>query len=412
MHLYRKQKVIFMSKKIPIGISVVITLIAVACSSVITIFAYLNKYSELIDDLPQRSALYGHLEDVDELVRSEYFGKVDDDKLEDNLVQGYLSGLGDSYCYYISPDNFEMYDNYMKGRMSGVGVTVYYEPSLTKLIVGSVDDYSPAAEAGIKKDMYIASVDNTDVNETNYSELISKLCDNYEGKVSFSYSQSEDNFSEIELKCGYNKKSCFYKTDSDIGYIRIESYYPTTVNEFSQVIEDLKNEGIKSVILDLRNSSGADLSIAADIIDLVVPVGNEGSGSLYTAVNENGDIVQQASSDSSALNIYFAVLVNDRTECAAELIACDLRDFGKAQLFGEKTAGHGTLQSLFRLDDGGAVYLTVAEIMPYLSDSFNEIGLSPDYEIITSESFKNQISIDNLEADEQYQRALAYLKNK
>ncbi len=401
-----------MSKKIPIGISAIITLIAVAVSSVVTVFVYLNSYSDLIDDLPQRSALYGYLEDVDELVRSEYFGKVDKDRIEDNLVQGYLSGLGDSYCYYISPDNFEVYNNYMQGRMAGIGITAYYEPSLSKLIVSSVDEDSPAAEAGIKTDMYIASVNNMDVNDDNYSKLISDLSDKYDGKISFSYSESVEEFSEIELNCGYNAKSCFYKTDDDIGYIRIASYYTTTANEFSQAVEYLKNEGINSVILDLRNSSGADLDVAADIIDIIVPVGNEGSGSLYTAVNEAGEVVKQANSDSSALNMDFAVLINDRSECAAELIACDLRDFGKALLFGEKTAGHGTLQSLFTLDDGGAVYLTVAEIIPYMSESFNESGVTPDYEILTSDSFKNQISIDNLASDEQYQRALTYLKDK
>lgn len=401
-----------MNKKIPIGISAIITLVAVAVSSLVTVFVYLNKYSDLIDDLPQRSALYGHLEDVDELVRSEYFGKVDKEKVEDNLVQGYLAGLGDSYCYYISPDNFEMYDNFMQGRMPGVGITVYYEPAVSKLIIGSVEEYSPAADAGIKTDMYISSVDDTKVNESNYSELISKLCDSYEGKIRLSFSASDGEPTLIELNCGYTKKSCFYKVDSGIGYVQISSYYPTTANEFSQAIDALRNEDVKAVILDLRNSSGADLNIAADIIDIIVPVGNEGTGALFTAINESGKIVQQANSDSSAINMDIAVLINDRTECAAELIACDLRDFGKAKLFGEKTAGHGTLQSLFTLDDGGAVYLTVAEIFPYLSDSFNDIGIEPDFEILTSESFKNQISIDNLDSDEQYKRAVAYLNDK
>ena len=401
-----------MNKKIPIGISVIITLIAVAVSSVVTIFVYLDRYTALIDDLPERSALYGYLEDVDELVRSEYFGNVDKGRIEDNLVQGYLTGLGDSYCYYISPENFEVFNNYMQGIMAGVGITAYFEPSVSKLIVSTVDDFSPASVAGIKKDMYISAVNGKEVTVDNYNKLISEICDKYDGKVTFSYSDNTENFSEIELSCGYSAKSCFYKTDGDIGYIRIAAYYPTTVNEFSQAVDHMKTEGIKSVVLDLRNSSGADLDIAAAIIDIIVPVGNEGSKALFTAVNTSGDVVKQANSDSSSLNMNFAVLINDRSECASELIACDLRDFGKALLFGEKTAGHGTLQKLFTLEDGGAVYLTVAEIIPYMSDSFNDSGVAPDYEILTSDSFKNQISIENLASDDQYQRALAYLKDK
>jgi len=174
----------------------------------------------------------------------------------------------------------------------------------------------------------------------------------------------------------------------------------------------MQENTVTSVILDLRNSSGVDLDVAAEIIDVIVPVGNEGTGAIFTAQNADGEIVKQVSSDASSLNMSFVVLVNDRTECAAELVACDLRDFGKAVLFGEPTSGHGTLQQIFTLEDGGAVTLTVAEIKPYISESFDEKGVSPDVEILTTEAFKNRIGQMDLEDDEQYQRAYSYLSGK
>ena len=75
------------------------------------------------------------------------------------------------------------------------------------------------------------------------------------------------------------------------------------------------------------------------------------------------------------------VLVNKYSEGGAELLACDLRDYGKAQIVGETTGGKGTLQQVFRLDDGSAVLLTVAEIKPYISESFNGVGVTPDFPV-------------------------------
>lgn len=402
-----------MSKKIPLGIALIITLVSVAISSVVTVFVYLNNYSELISELPERSAMFSHLEDVDELVRSEYFGKLDSDTIDNSLVNGYLSGLGDSYCYYISPEYFDVYDNYMKGIMSGSGIIAYFEPSLSRLVVSSVSEYSPAYDAGIEKGMFIASVNGSSVSASNYKDLISVLNDSFEGKVLLTYSEfsdvAEDQYEEIELTCGYNMKSCSYSINENVGYIRISAFYQGTIDEFSAAVEFMQRNNVRSVILDLRNSSGPDVDIAASITDMIVPVGSEGTGALYSAVNESGDVVKQYNSDSSTLNFNFAVLVNDRTECAAELIACDLRDFGKAVIIGEKTAGHGTLQKLFRLDDGGAVYLTVAEIIPYMSDSFDETGVIPDFEILTTDSFKNNLDSVNLSDDIQYQKAYSYL---
>ena len=152
--------------------------------------------------------------------------------------------------------------------------------------------------------------------------------------------------------------------------------------------------------------------MASKIIDIIVPIGNEGIGSIFQAIDSNGNIIKQFSSDAETLSLSIAVLINDRTECAAELIACDLKDFGKALLFGEKTKGVGTLQQLFTLDDGSALSLSVAEIIPYSGKTYNKVGVNPDYEILTSESFKNSLHLENFSNDEQYLRAHEYLTGK
>ncbi len=405
-----------MSKKIPIGISIAVLLVAVAASCFVSINVVVRHYNELLVDLPQRAEQYSNLADIEELVRREYFGNIDSEAIDESLATGFLNGLEDSFCYYISSEDFEDYSNLIKGRMPGVGINAYYEKTTDNLVVSSVDESSPVYETEIKKDTQIVSVNGKDITEKNYKLLLSELCDAYDGKVKLSYLQVVDDkkteTKEIELSCGYFDISCFSSIESNVGYVRISNFYENTVQEFQNIMNTFSDEGLDSVVIDLRNTSGADLDVAADMIDIIVPVGNEGTGAIFTAKNSSGDIIKQASSDANSMSSNFAVLVNDRTECAAELMACDLRDFGKAVLVGEKTSGHGSLQELFRLEDGAAVTLTVAEIIPYTSESFNGKGLEPDLNVAISESMKNQLINIALSDDPQFQAALEYLKTK
>lgn len=405
-----------MSKKISIGITIAVLLISVAVSCFVSINVVVRHYNELLVDLPQRAEQYSNLADIEELVRREYFGNFDSSVIDESLARGFLNGLEDSFCYYISAEDFEDYSNLIKGKLSGVGINAYYEKTTDNLVVSSIVESSPAEGTEIKKDTQIVSINGKDVSEKNSDLLLSALCDSYDGKVKVSYIQSADDNEaepkEIELQCGYFDVSCFGRIESNVGYVRITNFYESTIQEFQDVINTFTDEGLDSVIIDLRNTSGVDLDVAASMIDIIVPVGNEGTGAIYTAKNSSGEIVKQASSDANTVSLNFAVLINDRTECAAELMACDLRDFGKAVLVGEKTSGHGSLQELFRLEDGAAVTLTVAEIIPYTSDSFNGKGIEPDLEVILSESIKNQLGSISLSEDQQFQTALSYLKSK
>lgn len=103
------------------------------------------------------------------------------------------------------------------------------------------------------------------------------------------------------------------------------------------------------------------------------------------------------------------VLVNSETAGPAELFACDLRDYGKAQLVGEKTAGNGTMQEAFALSDGGAILLTTAVIQPYISDAYNKVGLTPDTEVPLSSEKRVKLPVLPLAEDDQYQKAYSML---
>lgn len=106
-----------------------------------------------------------------------------------------------------------------------------------------------------------------------------------------------------------------------------------------------------------------------------------------------------------------SILVNSNTSGAAELFACDLRDFGIATLVGTKTAGNGTMQKVFELSDGSAVALTVAKVVPYKSESFNGTGIEPDYKVELTAEQNLRLPMLSLANDPQYQKALTLVNN-
>ncbi len=405
----------FMTRKISFGIVIILIVLSVAISSVTTVFIIFNHYNKLIADLPEKAEQYNRLSEIDELLRNEYYGTVNIDSIDAQLAEGYIDGLDDEYSFYIPSAEYDEFNNFINGKINGTGITAYYDNVSSYLKVTYVAPDSPAFSAGIDSTCSIVSVNGNTVNLANSEKLISLISSGYGDKVSLSYVKdgiSDEQAIVIEIALGYEISSCFYIESNDMGYIRISDFTQKTIDTFVQALNYYSVNSVSEIIIDVRNCSSNNYDIAAQIIDMIVPVGNEGSGAIYTAKDINGEVISSYSSDSVSVNSNFAVLVNSNTEAAAELFAVDLSDFGKAVLVGETTAGNGKLQQLFRLSDGGAAYLTVAKVYPYISDSFDGVGITPDIISESTDSFDNSLDFKNFENDHQYQAAFSYLSDK
>lgn len=188
---------------------------------------------------------------------------------------------------------------------------------------------------------------------------------------------------------------------SSAGYIKISDFTDKTAEEFKKAYESLKNNSVESLIIDVRNTDSINIKSAAEIIDMIVPLATEGTQSIATAVDKDNNNVEIFSADSESINLPISVIVNGKTSGAGELLACDIRDFGKGTIVGETTAGNGTYQKVFEMTDGSAVILTVAKLLPYTSSCYDGIGVSPDYECtLTKET-------DVLDEDSQFLQAYA-----
>lgn len=397
-----------MSRKISVGITISLLIIAVTATFAITMSISQRVYNSLITDLPERTQMYSSIADIDELVRSKYFGAIDENTLNANVADGYVNGLGDRYSYYMNADEFAKYQTVISGKSTGTGIKTALDNKSGHMIITEVFADSPAESSGLKKGDEITHINDEAVTAKNYDQMVEKL----EGQTltSIDITYLRNNASKtVNVMMGYSSQSASHKLIGEVGYIRINAFYENTATQVDSALESLIDSGATSLVFDLRNTSEGSIEYAAKVLDLLVPVASEGSGALATAVDKAGKSIKVFSSDSTDVSLRMVVIVNSGTCGGAELFACDLRDFSKAWIVGNTTKGNGTMQEVFRIDDGGAIMLTVAEILPYKSESFDKKGIKPDYEVSLKAGQGNEFELLDESEDTQLQASLSLL---
>lgn len=376
-----------MNKKIPLGLAISCIFIAVALAITITMMVAMGIYNGIIKDVSARSGIHSTISEIDDLVRENYFGEMNENLLKTMISDGYIDGIGDRYSYYMTPDEYVDYQEEEKGNKGGIGVIAVYDSKNNNIYVSEVSEGSPAQLQGIQKGDVITEVDSVKVSPTNYEELLSSLEGEKLTNVQVTYSH-EGQSRTVSIARGYSVQTVYYSINGNVGYIKITAFYSTTAQQLQDAFKYMSKNNITSVIFDVRNNDTGLISDVVKCIDMIVPVATEGTNAIATAVDKDGKIVETFTSDSDSTGFAIVVLVNNNTSGAAELFACDLRDFGVAQLVGDKTAGNGTMQKIFELSDGSAVALTVAKVLPYKSESFNGTGIEPDYVVpLTAEQY-------------------------
>jgi len=302
-----------MHKKISVGLTITISIITLMVTALITTAVTMSIYSTLVADLPEREAMYSSLAEIDSIIRSEYYGILEDETVNDAITDGYLSTLTIGTNYMMTSEEYAEYKANQNGAASSVS----------------------------------------------------------------------------------------FKKHSGVGYIKISDFTTTTPDEFKEAVTSLLNDSVSGLVIDVRNTDSINIKSAAMIIDRIVPLATDGTKSIATAVDRNNTNSVVFAADTESISVPVSVIVNENTSGAGELLACDIRDFGKGTIVGKKTAGNGSYQKVFELSDGSAIVLTVAKLLPYKSDCYDGVGVIPDYEA----TLKQQT--DDLSKDTQFMQAYA-----
>ncbi len=363
-----------MGKKISLGTAVTLILIAVAITFTFTMVLALNNFNEKVSSITERENMYAKFTEIDNYVRYNHNEAIDESVLMDSVAKGYLSGINDPYAKYMNPSEYAAFVEASGKTVSGVGISVSMD-SDGYMLVENVYESSTAASAGIIPGDLIIKVDDINLTSETYSQAEALLTGEAGTKVTLTVRRDSED-TEIEITRRVLVPTTVYSTVFDsYHYIRINDFSEGTPDQFSKTVEKAISSGASALIFDVRSVNSGLISAAAEMIDKFA-----GSGDILYIEYSDGSSEVLYTSNSRDTVIPVVVLVNEITSGASEFFAAGLRDFGIANIVGSQTDGFGSLQEIYRLDDGSAIQLTVGKY--YLANSktvWEGVGVTPDH---------------------------------
>jgi len=318
------------------------------------------------------------LEEVRQLIKESYYRPVEDRVLQQDDVGEIFEALGDPYSGYFSPEEYEKFLHDTTASYGGVGMEVGIKDGY--IVVISPFEGSPAKAAGIMPGDRIIAVDGVSTAGKSL-ELVTGWIKGEPGtKVTLTILREgyPRPFNVTVTREIIRLEVVFYRlVDGDIGYIRLTNFTPSAGELVEEALSELKQQGAKGIILDLRNNPGGYLVSALEVADLFVP---EGKPIMYI---RSRDGTVKLSAQKPAVKMPLVVLIDRGSASASEIVAAAIRDHGLGKLVGTATFGKGMVQSLINLESnpGAAVKITTAEYLSALGNKINGVGVEPDYDV-------------------------------
>ncbi|MEG2938616.1 MAG: PDZ domain-containing protein, partial [Oscillospiraceae bacterium] len=264
-----------MNKKISIGITTSLVLVAVTITFTATMIFAMKMFDSKVSSAQERAQMYDKLSEIDKIVRQNYYGAIDDKRISDSLSQGILMGLDDPDSSYLTSEEIAARASEMQGTAVSTGLSLEKNTN-GYAVVNHVVSESAADKMDIKVGDIITKVDDKDVLAVGYDEAVSMLLNRNEGdKIAVAYNRAgEENTVEI-IPNAVETTSVIHSQIDDIYYIRIDRITKLTQNQFKGAIDAaLGAENVRGIVFDVRDLYGGyDISIIAGMLDRLMPTG-------------------------------------------------------------------------------------------------------------------------------------------
>lgn len=348
------------------------------------------------------------IETINEIIDEKfYFEASDDEEREEYLYKGLMESLDDPYSvYYTAEEYTEMMDT-STGSYQGIGVSVQQNMETMTITVIRVFQGSGAEEAGLLPKDIVIGVDGRELNGEEVSEVVTWIKGEPGTTVDVTVyrpSTDEEITLTIERRTIENSTVSYRMEENNIGYIEVTEFYEKTSEQFELAIEDLQAQGMKALIVDLRNNPGGYVNVVVEMCDLFIE-----DGTIVYTEDKDGNIIDQYNAvDRNSLDIPMVVLVNGDSASASEIFSGCMKDYGKATIVGTTTFGKGIVQQVIPLNDGSAVKLTIAKYFTPNGNDIHEIGIEPDVVVELPEELLYEPVIPR-DQDVQLQKAIELL---
>jgi carboxyl-terminal processing protease len=307
-----------------------------------------------------------------------------EDKKPQDLIYGAMGGLLaslDSYSQFLTPDDYKNLLVETEGKFGGVGIEITIKDGILT-IVSPIED-TPAWKAGLKPGDIILKIDGEITKDITLNDAVKKMRGKPGTELTLTVLRDKDRKIEdikivrdiISIK---DIKRAVILEDK-IGYARISEFRDSTAKDFEKALDNLDKEGLKALILDVRNNPGGLLDSAIDVASIFLTDGKVVVSTKSRSEAEN--VYKAVRYNKKYLDIPIVVLINKGSASGSEIVAAALRENNRAILLGETTFGKGSVQTIVPLSDGSALRLTTSKYYTPGGRSIHEKGIEPDITI-------------------------------
>ena len=319
--------------------------------------------------------------DVYKKIKDQYVDEVDDTTLFNYAIEGMVSNL-DPYSDYLTKDDFSELKIGTTGRFGGIGIEITMEDGFVKIIT-PIDD-TPAQRAGLKAGDLVIEVQDISLKDKSINDAVKLMRGEPGTKVKVKILREKEEAPldfELVRQIIISKGIKTEIFNGEVGYIRLSSFQSNSTSNVRKAIYDLRKKSgnmMEALILDLRNNPGGVLGAAVGISDLFLKSGKI----VYTkGRTNNSDLEYFANSEDILEGLPLYVLINGGSASASEIVAGALQDHERAIIYGEKSFGKASVQSIQEMVDGSALKLTTAKYYTPNDRNIHENGIKPDIQV-------------------------------
>lgn len=350
----------------------------------------------------ERLQRYAELDEIWQIVETYYYQEPDEESMLDGAEMGLLYGLGDPYTYYYTPEQYAQLWADDEGEYAGIGIQIMGDYITGLCTISRVFLDSPALDAGLRKGDILTRVEDVDVVATTLQDAVNIMRGEPGTPVNVQVQRGDQLLDFVVDRAVVHVNwvnSCML--EGNVGYISLYEFSGDCSPSFAVHLDNLMNEGARSLIIDLRDNPGGWVDDAQKVADMFLAEGNvaslvyrDGTTELYTTTT-----------DGKENPIPLVVLVNEYSASASEILAGALQDRGRATIVGTQTFGKGVVQYVLPVGTRGAgMQLTVAQYYTPNGNEVHKVGITPDIEATLPEGDTTMYDIGDL-SDAQLKKA-------
>ncbi|WP_043933699.1 S41 family peptidase [Bacillus sp. EB01] len=313
-----------------------------------------------------------------DILQEGYFEDLDNDKLVDGAINGMIKSLDDPYSSYMDEEAAEQFHHSVDSSFEGIGAEIQEKDG--HIMIVSPLKGSPAEKAGLKPKDVVLEVDGKSIQGFTSTEAVALIRGEKGTKVELTIQRpgSESTIKvpiirdEIPIETVYGEM-----VGDGIARVQVTTFSTNTYDELTAMLKDLKKQGMKGLVLDVRQNPGGLLDQAIAISSMFVPEGEI----LFKVEDRNGNTKDYKSKGEDTHDYPMVVLIDNGSASASEILAGAVKESANIPLVGQKSFGKGTVQTAQDFPDGSNVKFTTAKWLTPKGNWIHKKGIEPDYKV-------------------------------